>query len=983
MIYLRTTTSVIVCILAAAALSAAQSGDGSLRGTVKDPQGLVLPGVTVTASAPSLIKPAIAVTDNTGYYRIINLPPGEYMLTAELPGFAKYEQAGIQLRAGANYTIDIQMRLGGLSEVVTVTGQAAMLETTQASNILNISGEFQREMPLQARRNWSDFLELTPGVHSRPFDDGSGRMVYFGHATEHFAHVTQLEGLSAANYQDTQLTYIGMGADMIQDVQIKTGGVDASAPMGTGLVINVVTKSGGDEFHGSVAYAYQPYKWNGNNARTSGNFSGTPTISEIKQFDAGIGGPIKRGRVWFFGSLRRADLGSGISRTPREVENLRTFFPGIDLFNNTTDSWLPYVKVTTRLTDRHELSAYYQYDRLLATGDREYHFSPSVVYSTGGSLFGAKLTSAWSPKLTSTFLVSYNNKGGSDEKTFAGREGKGPYIVIHKSAYASGGRAVGTGSLVEGGNFNGGSYSLLPASQWTIRGDLTWYKSNFGGSHEFQTGIFIAPRSTYDTETRYVNNGFYLEERQQVDPDNPAAGLVPFHRAYADPIRLHTRAARDRNIGFYVQDSWRPVTRLTLNIGVRFDYVRRYDKIFDIVRQSSWQVGPRFGFAYMLTKDAGTVLRGSIIRVHEQMMGRDAVTTFGATSRVSIRDEYDLAGTGNWTSIVSPAVTASLSTQEFDPDLHQPFVDEIILGIRRQLPGGIALDVAGIQRVYKETYALVDINGLWPDGPYKPFGGFGKVDPNRGLFYRQTNNTWSTLNYRAVEITATRNMAHGFAILAGINRQWQFYRGFWNPTDPARFIQPDAFPNNKLLYMPRGNNEHNSLRLTTGGTWLTYGPTWQKYRGSVAGTWQAPLKIVVSSSLTLQAGPWSGPIVDLLPAGDPQLAVFGPATFTLPNGTKQSNPLSTRLRYVYRTRGEGQVQAPAITTLGLKIGRKFGFWSEKCQLELAGNIFNLLNAGNFMQYNYQGASERFNPNFLQMRNQQAARALQMTAVFRF
>jgi hypothetical protein len=332
---------------------------------------------------------------------------------------------------------------------------------------------------------------------------------------------------------------------------------------------------------------------------------------------------------------------------------------------------------------------------------------------------------------------------------------------------------------------------------------------------------------------------------------------------------------------------------------------------------------------------------------------------------------------------VSPAVTASLSKQEFDPDLHQPFVDEIILGFRKQLPGGIALDAAGIQRVYKETYAMVDINGLWPDGPYKPFGGFGKVDPNRGLFYRQTNNTWSTLNYRAIEITATRNMAHGFAILAGINRQWQFYRGTWNPTDPARFIQPYAFPNNKLLYMPRGNNEHNSLPLTTGGTTLTYGPTWQKYRGSVAGTWQAPFNIVVSSSLTLQAGPWSGPIVDLLPAGDPQLAIFGPATFTLPNGTKQSNPLSTRLRYVYRTRGEGQVQAPAITTLGLKIGRKFLFASEKCQLELAGNIFNLLNAGNFTQYNYQGASERFNPNFLQMRNQQAARALQVTAVFRF
>ena len=83
-------------------------------------------------------------------------------------------------------------------------------------------------MPIQARRNWSDFLELTPGVISRGFDDGSGRQVYFGHATEHFAHVFQLDGTIATNYHDAQITYVAMGADMVADTQVKTGGVDAS-----------------------------------------------------------------------------------------------------------------------------------------------------------------------------------------------------------------------------------------------------------------------------------------------------------------------------------------------------------------------------------------------------------------------------------------------------------------------------------------------------------------------------------------------------------------------------------------------------------------------------------------------------------------------------------------------------------------------------------------------------------------------------------
>ena len=138
--------------------------------------------------------------------------------------------------------------------------------------MLNIDGDFQRAMPIAARRNWSDFLELTPGVISRGFDDGSGRQVYFGHGTEHFAHVLQLEGMIASNYHDAQVTYVAMGTDAVQDIQVKTGGVDASSPMGVGMVMNVITKSGGNVFSGSAGYAHQPYGWNGNNVANCSTF---------------------------------------------------------------------------------------------------------------------------------------------------------------------------------------------------------------------------------------------------------------------------------------------------------------------------------------------------------------------------------------------------------------------------------------------------------------------------------------------------------------------------------------------------------------------------------------------------------------------------------------------------------------------------------------------------------------------------------------
>ena len=350
-------------------------------------------------------------------------------MSADLAGFASFKRQDILLRGGANFQVDMTMKLASLSETITVAGESPMLEVSNPSNVLNISGEFQREMPIQARRNWSDFLEITPGVHSRPFDDGSGRMVYFGHSTEHFAHVVQLEGAIASNYQDAQITYVAMGADMVADTQVKTGGVDASAPMGVGLNINVITKSGGNTFKGSGAFAYQPSGWNGNNvANCSASASckpaasssvGTPTTAIIRQFDAGVGGPIQRDKVWFFGSVRRADLEAGISRTAVEVQRLKSFYPNAELFNNTTESTQPYGKVTMQ-AGGHQIAAFVQQDRLKATGDREYNFSRTNVYSTGGGLYGGKITSVWGQRMTTTFLASYNNKGGSSPSTFEG-----------------------------------------------------------------------------------------------------------------------------------------------------------------------------------------------------------------------------------------------------------------------------------------------------------------------------------------------------------------------------------------------------------------------------------------------------------------------------------------------------------------------------------------------------------------------------------
>src|SRR5436189_1977379 len=136
-----------VILLLVAVNAAAQTGQGSLRGYVKDEQGGAVPGVTITATSAALIQPATAVTDSEGYYRLINLPPGTYSIAAELTGFASYKRAAILLRAGATFQVDVTMKIGTLQETVTVSGDSPMLEV-KPSNVLNISGEFQRDMPI-------------------------------------------------------------------------------------------------------------------------------------------------------------------------------------------------------------------------------------------------------------------------------------------------------------------------------------------------------------------------------------------------------------------------------------------------------------------------------------------------------------------------------------------------------------------------------------------------------------------------------------------------------------------------------------------------------------------------------------------------------------------------------------------------------------------------------------------------------------------
>jgi hypothetical protein len=966
------------CLVAAVvllpALSAeAQTGDGSLRGYVRDEQGGVLPGVTVTAHSTALLTPVSAVTDNTGYYRLLNLPPGTYALTAELAGFATFRREGIVMRAGVTFTIDVQLQLGSVSETITVSGESPMIETGRPTSVMNIDGELVRAAPITSRRLFSDALDLAPGVGSRNVDDGVGRRAYYFRGSHIYAHAFQLEGAPASAYIDSAAHSMGMGGDTVQDVEIKLGGADASTPLSTGVVMNIVTPRGQNEFKGSVTYSFQPLGWNSDNTKGGAAPGGLPTFQEVNQWDVSLGGRILRDRIWFYSTFRYADLVNGISRTSQDLEYLRAFRPDFEPFDNYSKSKQPYVKITSQLNPRHELSGFWQYDRNRFSSNRERDTHDINPRGAGGSLYQVKLNSVWTDRLQTQVSASYNNKGGASEDTYENFQGFGPAVEVHSSIRISGGLPTGSGALVNMNNVE--TLSIAPSSMLILRGDLTYYHVGFGGQHELKTGIWAAPRLTRDVFSIANNDGFVLERVRLRDPDDLHSGLVPFQRRFVEPIEIQTTAARDRDIAVYVQDNWKPHPRLTINAGIRTDFVRRFDEIFNVERMNSTNIGPRLGGAFLVTADARNVLRAFVGRVHEQVNGRDPITTFGPTSRRFQRDIYDADGDGVFeTEVVVPAATDTIVAQAFDPELHQPFVDEYAVGFARQFAGQLSLDLSFNRRYFKDGYAEVDLNGIYPDGPNQPFIGFGRIDPNQGRIMQQTNATWSTVVVTNVEAILAKNLSDNFQVVGTFTRQWQHLDGTWNPTDPARFIQPDAFPNNRDLSRHLfGNGDDNSLD----GGGAESGVAYRPYSVRLAGQYFAPWDVRIAASYVIQAGGYLGPVVVQNPTGDP---IFGPGQIRLANGTTVSNPLATSWRFAYGTRGDGQVRNETTRYLQLNLGRTFRFGTQAIEAGLG--IFNLFNTGAHAQWN-TGANRLNSPLYLSRFNRHPPRAFQVTMGYRF
>src|SRR5688572_8039535 len=305
-------------LVAVLLLPATVFAQASLTGTVRDASGGVLPGVTVEAASPALIeKVRTAVSDGSGQYRIVDLQPGTYSLTFTLPGFNVVRREDIQLTGNQTLTIPVELRVGGLQETITVTGESPVVDVTNATRQLVMTDETIQTIP--ATRAAGALLNATPGIvvgdagaalsptmtafNARSSTINSGSIAGEGrYAINGFPLTAARSGGFASVVYDTVNA---------EEVAITVGGGLGESDIG-GPLMNIVPKSGGNNFSGS-AFLSTAGEWSSGNNLTSDlqalnpNLRQAPGILTAYDWNASVGGPILKDKLWFYGSYRRLD----------------------------------------------------------------------------------------------------------------------------------------------------------------------------------------------------------------------------------------------------------------------------------------------------------------------------------------------------------------------------------------------------------------------------------------------------------------------------------------------------------------------------------------------------------------------------------------------------------------------------------------------------------------------------------------------------
>lgn len=453
----------------------AQETTGGLQGTVKDASGAVVPGAHVVVTSSALAGAKSLDTDSSGYYRFANLPPGTYAITVSAKNFKTVKREGIALEVGHLPTLDLTLEVGTASEVVEVTGAAPVIDTTTTTNQTNLTNQTLTDTP--HGYSFQSVIQFAPMARAEPLGGGAGSMMGAGTGGTGGALPGSSSNGMSAGYMiggaaDSESAYLVEGQDtenisggasqanvpfdFIQEVQVKTSGIEAAYGGALGGVVNVIMKKGSNAFHGSFFGSYESDALDGSPNGTV-RYAPTPTTNiqgeadyqtynpkkdHFRYVQPGftIGGPILKDRVWFFAGFE--PFFQNISRTVNFGPSFCTANPGVcpnqtlgnQVFNQSNELYYSTARIDATLTQKIRVfgSWLYQYQResgVNLPGADDVHgllnesiFSPLTSYSNGLGYsqpnstynFGADIS--LTPKIVSTtrfgyFFTNYHDIG--------------------------------------------------------------------------------------------------------------------------------------------------------------------------------------------------------------------------------------------------------------------------------------------------------------------------------------------------------------------------------------------------------------------------------------------------------------------------------------------------------------------------------------------------------------------------------------------
>lgn len=750
---------------------AAQAPTGKIIGTVTDDEGVPLPGVKVEADSPKLVGKSTVFTDESGVYRFFALPSGTYTLKYTLEGFKTVVRGDIIVMVEQTITVDIVMELGAIEEEVTVLGRSPLIDVKSTTKGMTLSKQMFEMLP--RGRNFDTLVTAVPGVNVEPY--AGGLSVDGASGAENMYYI---DGMDITN-MDIGTRDQSAAFEFVDEVQIVASGYQAEYGGSMGGVINVITRSGGNEYHGELIGYYSGSRLTGQerdslrlnplditkaeyvNYETGKGLDRALGKDKINRYEFGfsLGGYLFKDRLWFFGSFlpvyrttkRHVEWVPAGTAPPSDHERTQWWYNG-------------QVKITAQPLKDLRLSAGFVNNFYKYRGDlpaRDGTGNPEKDWAAPGFDYPR-----WSGTIHADYIVGNNlllsARGGYFFKDQRNQQVKPPSdprwrflnpapFYAYTTNINPNWPEIPDNLLHPRGWYNISYYDMFETKKEIRRRaaanlDMTYYL-NLGGEHAWKAGIQWV-RITEDIDNT-INQIYVLIgwDRDFVDlatgeRTRGKYGIYGVRGGMSGPYGTFAYATSNR-WAIYLQDSWTPSffnNRLTLNLGVRAE--KENIPTFSDLPEYQYppvdfnfndKVAPRVGFVYDVFGDATTKIFGSYGWYYDVMklyMAEHAYGGFKWITDYYTLDDYDFtkitksnpAGAGTYIKTYNWREPSFDST---DPNLKPTVQSELSFGVERKLSEFLAASVRFVYKHYIRT--IEDVGVVTPGGEsyYTTNPGFG------------------------------------------------------------------------------------------------------------------------------------------------------------------------------------------------------------------------------------------------------------------